>query len=57
MIFEHYNNKKSRHKENPGWGFYVTPVRLVGINLDIYLGQHIFAFWISPTKKYGKGRK
>lgn len=54
LTYKHYNNKKERSWSTPVWGIAFNPAERVGINLDIYLGHHTFAFWVYPTRKYGR---
>ena len=53
---QHYNTKNNRY-DDKSWrlGAFVIATPRVGINLDIWLGHHIFAFWWHPTRKYGRG--
>ena len=58
LTFAHYNIKKQGPQPKPSaWGIYFTPIPRIGVNLDIYVGAHIFVLWFYPTRKYGKGTR
>jgi len=50
----HYNTKKQKGDNAWRLGAFIVATPLVGINLDIWIGYHIFAFWWHP-RGYGRG--